>query len=155
MHGVFGYPELQAQLLLRRGIEMDRAINRTMNKIITPILFVLLLLITGCQSTAESLSKTPPEEYVEVVQGDTSLNVEEALKASGVDYVCRELYFGKGSSKNRRACFVKAPDPSLYDVLQVKLEDLPIAVVKDTGLIILGIGEMAIICIMGGTYIPR
>lgn len=134
---------------------MDRAINRTINKIITPVLFVLLLLITGCQSTAESLSKTPPEEYVEVVQGDTSLNVEEALKASGVDYVCRELYFGKGSSKNRRACFVKAPDPGLYEVLQVKLEDLPVAMVKDTGQIALIIGEVFIVYFMNGVYIPR
>ncbi|MEN0036295.1 MAG: hypothetical protein AAGC78_04475 [Cellvibrio sp.] len=126
-----------------------------MKRIITPILLVLFLMISGCQSTAESLGKTPPQEYIEVVQDGTSVNVEEELKASGADYVCKELYFGAGSSKNRRACFVKAPDPSLYEVLQVKLEDLPLAIVKDTGVIVLGIGEMAISCIMSGAYIPR
>jgi hypothetical protein len=129
--------------------------ERQLKRIIVPILLASLLGLSGCQSTAESLSKTPPEEYVEVVQGDTSINVEDALKASGVNYVCKELYFGKGSSKNRRACFVKAPDPSLYEKLQVKLEDLPVAILKDTGRIILGVGEIAITCIMSGTYIPR
>ena len=128
--------------------------ERQLKRIIVPIILASLLGLSGCQSTTESLSKTPAEEYVEGVQGGTSINVVAELKASGVDYVCKELYFGKGSSKNRRACFVKAPDPSLYVKLQVKLEDLPIAVVKDTGRIVLGIGEIAVAYIMSGGYIP-
>lgn len=120
---------------------------------------ILLLWIgsinLGCESTFTALKKTPPEKYVEVIPDSPKTNVKELLDASGVDYVCKELYFGKGSSKNRKACFVKAPPADMYEKLEVKMSDLPLAVLEDTGRNAILAGELAIMWIMNGGYIPQ
>jgi hypothetical protein len=122
-------------------------------------LLMLVVLIgsfnLGCQSTVAALKKTPPEKYVEVIPDDPKTNVKALLDASGVDYVCKELYFGKGSSKNRKACFVKAPPADMYEKMEVKMSDLPSAILKDTGRNAILVGEVAIMWIMNGGYIPQ
>jgi hypothetical protein len=122
-------------------------------------LLILVVLIgsfsLGCQSTVTALKKTPPEKFVEVIPDDPKTNVKELLEASGVDYVCKELYFGKGSSKNRKACFVKAPPADMYEKMEVKMSDLPSAILKDTGRNAILVGELAIMWITSGGYISQ
>ena len=120
-------------------------------KTFTSLLLISLLSI-GCQSTATALQTSLPEKYVEVIPGDEHINVEDSLKASGVSYVCKEFYAGEGSSKNRRACFVKAPPPDKYEALGVKVSDVSIAILKDTGRNALVVGQIALSLILFGYY---
>ena len=121
--------------------------------------FTLLLLIglcsVGCQSTLNTLKKPPSEKYVEVVSNEPHASAEESLKASGVNYVCKEIYVGKGSSQNRRACFVKAPPASMYETLGVKMSDLPSAILEDTGQNFLIVGQIALAFVGHGLYFPQ
>ena len=115
-------------------------------------LLLISLLSVACQSTATALKTFSPEKYVEVISSGEHTNVEDSLKASGVSYICKELYAGKGSSKNRRACFVKAPPPDKYEALGVKMSDVSIGVLKDTGRNILIVGQVALSLILFGYY---
>ena len=121
--------------------------------------FISLMLIgifsVGCQSTFNTLKKPPPEKYVEVVSNDSHSSAEESLKASGVNYICKEIYVGKGSSQNRRACFVKAPPASMYETLGVKMSDLPAAILEDTGQNFLIVGQIALAFVGHGLYFPQ
>ena len=126
-----------------------------MDKKILTIFLLTSLLGMGCQSTFTELGRTPPEKYVEVIPDDPKANVKESLEAAGVDHVCKELYFGKGSSKNRRACFVKAPPANMYEKLEIKVSDLPSAILQDTGRNAVLAGELAIIWIQYGFYRPQ
>jgi hypothetical protein len=118
----------------------------------TLTLLLISLLSVGCQSTVTALQTSPPEKYVEVISSDEHPDVEESLKASGISYVCKEFYAGKGSSKNRRACFVKAPPSDKYDALGAKMSDVSIAILKDTGRTILVVGQIALSLILFGYY---
>ena len=122
------------------------------------ILVSLLLtssIVSGCQSTFTALQKAPPEKYVEVIPDDIGTDVEESLKAAGVNYVCKEFYAGRGSSQNRRACFVKAPPASMNETLGVKMSDLPSAILADTGRNAIIAGQIALTYILNGGYIPH
>ncbi|PUA29590.1 MAG: hypothetical protein B0W54_03125 [Cellvibrio sp. 79] len=125
-----------------------------MNKKISTIFLLVSLFCISCQSTFTELGKKPPEKYVEVIPDDPKANVREQLDAAGVDHICKELYFGNGSSKNRKACFVKAPPASMYEKLEVKVSNLPSAILQDTGRNIVLTGELAMIWITGRFYIP-
>lgn len=118
------------------------------------LIFFLSVFLVGCQSTMEAFNEEPPEKLVEVVQTDPGINVEAALQQAGVKYTCKEIYVGRGSSENRRACFIKAPEPALYERLGVKASKLPIALLKDTGRTVLIVGELALSVVMAGSYIP-
>lgn len=126
-----------------------------MDKKILIMLSLISLLNMGCQSTFTELGKTPPEKYVEVIPDNPNTNVKTLLEAAGVNHVCKELYFGKGSSKNRKACFVKAPPANMYEKLEVKVSDLPSAILQDTGRNAVLVGELAIIWIKYGFYRPQ
>ena len=126
-----------------------------MDKKILTIFLLISLLGMGCQSTFTELGNTPPEKYVEVIPDDPKTNVKELLEAVGVDHVCKELYFGKGSSKNRKACFVKAPPADMYEKLEVRVSNLPSAILHDTGRNAVLVGELAIIWIKYGFYRPQ
>lgn len=108
----------------------------------------------GCQSTNEVLTRKEPEKYLEVIPADPSVDVEASLKASGQKYVCKEIYAGKGSPENRRACFVKAPEESKYKKLGVKLSQLPEAILIDTGRNVLVIGEIVLYSVVSGGIVP-
>lgn len=119
-------------------------------------LFLIILfsiLVGGCQSTYESFNKEIPDKYIEVVQDDPAVNVEAALKASGKSYVCKELYFGHNSSKNRRACFIKLPEEDQLERLNIRMEGTPEAMLLDTGKNILVVGEIFLQALFFG-YIP-
>ena len=109
----------------------------------------------GCQSTIEAFSEEPQQKLVEVVQVDPAVNVEAALQQADIEHICKEIYAGRGSSENRRACFIKAPEPALYERLGVKASKLPVALLKDTGRNVLIVGELALSVVMAGSYIPR
>ena len=107
----------------------------------------LFISLSGCQATSEVLSRDVPEKYIEVVATDPADNVEASLKTSGKSYVCKEFYYGKGSSKNRRACFIKAPEESIYKRVGIKLKDVPEALLLDTGktALVVGTGLLEIV----------
>lgn len=109
---------------------------------------------SGCQSTAAVINKDEPEKYLEVVQSDPAVDVEESLKESGQEYVCKEIYAGKGSSENRRACFVKAPDESKYKEIGVKLSQLPEAMLVDTGRNAVVVGKVFLYAVVSGAIRP-
>ena len=44
---------------------------------------------------------------------------------------------------------------SKYEKLEVKVSDLPSAILQDTGRNAVLAGELALWCIMGGVYIPQ
>jgi len=104
----------------------------------------------GCSSTAEVLNKKQPEKYLEVIQDDPAVDVEKSLQASGQKYICKEIYIGRGSSENRRACFVKAPDESKYKEIGVKLSQLPAAMLDDTSHNIVVVGKVFLHVLLGG-----
>jgi ribosomal protein L24 len=106
------------------------------------VLFCSLVVISGCQTTANALNKKNPDKYVEVIQDDPSINIEDKLKSSNVNYICKELYFGKGSSQNRRACYIKAPEESRYKAWSVKMLDVPEAILEDTGNAVIVVGKV-------------
>jgi len=119
------------------------------------ILFLIIsfsILLAGCQSTYESLNKEIPK-YIEVVQDDPAVDVEAVLKASGKAYVCKELYFGHNSSKNRRACFIKLPEEDQLKRLSIRMERAPEAMLLDTGKNILVVGEIFLRALFFG-YVP-
>jgi hypothetical protein len=108
------------------------------------------LVMCGCSSTAEVLNKKQPEKYLEVIQDDPAVDVEKSLQASGQKYICKEIYIGRGSSENRRACFVKAPDESKYKEIGVKLSQLPAAMLDDTSHNIVVVGKVFLHVLLGG-----
>lgn len=112
----------------------------------------LALTLAGC-ATSEVLSREVPDKYIEVIPEDPTTDVEASLKASGKEYVCKEFYFGQGSSKNRRACFIKAPEESIYKTLGVKLQDVPEALLVDTGKTMLIVGRVALEVVLQIPYV--
>lgn len=106
-------------------------------------LLICFCLISGCQ-TYTALNQKTPEEYIEIVSSDSTVNIEDSLKASGVKYTCKELFFGNNSAKNRRACYVKAPEKSRFSALGIKLQDAPEAMLTDAGNAALVVGKVAI-----------
>lgn len=111
------------------------------------------LLNVGCQATTAALNRKPPEKYVEVINDDPSVNIEESLKASGQKYVCKEFYSGPGSHENRRACFVKAPEENKYKDVGLKLSWLSGALIEDTGNNLLVVGAIYLQCIIDGCWV--
>jgi|GEM_PF-1759810 len=109
------------------------------------------LAMAGC-ATSEVLSREVPDKYIEVIPEDPTTDVEASLKASGKDYVCKEFYFGQGSSKNRRACFIKAPEESIYKTLGVKLQEVPEALLVDTGKTMLVVGQVALEIVLQNVF---
>lgn len=112
-----------------------------MKTILAAVGVSFFILLSGCQATSEVLSRDVPDKYIEVVATDPAVDVEASLKASGKNYVCKEFYYGKGSSKNRRACFIKAPEENIYKRVGVKLKDVPEALLLDTGKTALVVGS--------------
>lgn len=104
---------------------------------------VMCLMMSSCQ-TYTAISKEVPDQYIEIVQDGSSVDVEAYLKSSGTKYTCKELFFGNNSVKNRRACYVKAPEESRLNTLGVKVHDAPEALLADTGNAILVVGKVAI-----------
>ncbi len=125
-----------------------------LNKWFLFVFGVSILLNFGCQATTATLNKKIPERYIEVVQDDSNVDVESSLKKSGKEYVCKEIYAGKGSSKNRRACFIKAPDESKYKDLGVKLSGLTEAIFVDTSQNILIVGKIFLKAVLIGAVRP-
>ena len=121
-------------------------------KIIVPIVLCSLLLV-GCQSTYQSFTKEIPDKYIEVLQGDSVADVEASLKASGKPYVCKELYFGEGSSKNRKACFIRLPEDDQLERLKIRMDGTPQAMLLDTGKNVLVVGEIFLQYLFWG-YVP-
>lgn len=119
--------------------------------IISWVLFSLLMV--GCESTYQSFSKEIPDRYIEVIQDDPAIDVEEFLEASGDPYVCKEMYFGHSSSKNRRACFIKLPEDDQLERLKIKMEGTPQAILLDTGENVLVVGEIFLQLLFLG-YVP-
>lgn len=119
------------------------------------IIFCVLsaIVLPGCQSTFKSFNKEIPDKYVEVIPDDPSVNVEETLKASGEPYVCKELYFGKDSSRNRRACYIKLPEEDQIERLKIRMDGTPQAMLLDTGNNILVVGEVFLFFLFNG-YVP-
>ena len=111
------------------------------------------LLLQGCESTYRSFNKNIPDKYVEVVQDDPNVDVEATLKASGKPYVCKELYFGHNSPKNRRACFIKLPEDDQLERLKIRMEGTPQAMLLDTGKNVLVVGEVFLQFLFLG-YVP-
>jgi hypothetical protein len=128
---------------------MNNKITR-LNKWFLVVLSMSISLNSGCQATTAALNKKVPEKYVEVIQDDPNVDVESSLKKSGKEYVCKEIYAGKGSSENRRACFIKAPDESKYKELGVKLSELPEAILVDTSQNILIVGKVFLEAVIYG-----
>lgn len=99
------------------------------------ILFIATIFCTaGCQSTITAVNTPASDEYLEVVQDDPSINVEESLAASNTEYFCRETWtVGENASESRRACYIKAPDQNQLKKLGVKATDISGGVLEDTG----------------------
>ncbi len=110
------------------------------------------ILMSACQETSKVMNKTIPDKYVEVIQESPTVDVESSLKASGKEYICKELYFGKGSSNNRRACYIKAPEESQFKTFGIKVLDTPEAILEDTGNGILVIGKVLLTVLLHGAY---
>ncbi len=134
-----------------QNAEMDKNIRMTFTSIASLLLCAILLL--GCQSTYKSFTKKIPDKYVEVIADNPELDVEATLKTSGKPYVCKELYFGKDSPKNRRACYIKLPEEDQIERLKIRMEGTPEAILLDTGKNILIVGEVFLQVLMFG-YIP-
>ena len=110
------------------------------------------ILMSACQATSKLMNKKIPDKYVEVIQESPTVDVESSLKASGKEYICKELYFGKGSSNNRRACYIKAPEESKFKTFGIKLLDAPEAILEDTGNGILVVGKVLLTVLLHGAY---
>ena len=119
---------------------------------IIPFLLCSLLLL-GCQSTYKSFTKKIPDKYVEVISDNPIVDVEATLKASGKPYICKELYFGKDSPENRRACYIKLPEEDQIERLKIRMEGTPQAMLLDTGKNILIVGEVFLHFLISG-YVP-
>lgn len=115
-----------------------------MKTILVAIGISFSLLLSGCQATSEVLGRDIPDKYIEVIPTDPTTDVAESLKVSGQSYVCKEFYYGRGSSKNRKACFIKAPEESFYKRLAIKLQDVPEALIEDSGKTALVVGRVAL-----------
>src|SRR5690554_1475113 len=114
------------------------------------VLIFSILVNYGCHSTVEAINKKEPKKYLEVIQDDPADDVEKSLQVSGQKYVCKEIYVGRGSPENRRACFVKAPDESKYKEIGVKLSQLPGAMFNDTSQNIVIVGKVFLHVLLGG-----
>ncbi|MBE8716110.1 hypothetical protein [Cellvibrio polysaccharolyticus] len=100
-----------------------------------PILLIAITFcITGCHSTLKAVNTPAPDQYLEVVQDDPTINVEESLAASGTEYFCKETWtVGGNASERRRACYIKSPDQNQLKKLGVKATDISGGVLEDTG----------------------
>jgi hypothetical protein len=92
----------------------------------------LSLLVSACESTT-AVIKEPYDPYIEVVSADASIDMEQELKESGTEYVCRNIYSSTGMPKNRKACFIKAPKVDKYKDMSIRIFKLPKALVQDAG----------------------
>lgn len=99
------------------------------------ILFIATIFCTaGCQSTMTAINTPVPDQYLEVVQDDPAVNVEETLAASKADYFCQETWtVGENASDNRRVCYIKSPDQNQIKKLGTKVTDVSTSFIKDTG----------------------
>ena len=87
----------------------------------------MLLCITGCE-TAKLWQGSESDEYVKVVPQSPEEDVETALKSSGREFQCKELYYS--THPNNKVCYAKV---SSTENLQVKLLKTPETLVTDAG----------------------
>lgn len=124
-----------------------------MKIIISALAIACSFHLLGCQATSAVLGRETRDKYIEVVSPDPATDVAAELEASGKIYFCKEFYYGSGSSKNRTACFVKAPEENLYKRLGIKLKDVPEALLKDTGKNVLVVGKVTLVVVLSA-YFP-
>lgn len=111
---------------------------------------VQCFLLIGCEATFQSFNKKIPDKYIEVIQDDPAVDVESTLKESGKPYVCKELYFGHNSPKNRRACYIKLPEDDQLERLKIRMEGTPQAMLLDTGKNVVIVGEVFLYMLFNG-----
>lgn len=99
------------------------------------ILFIATIFCTaGCQSTMTAINTPVPDQYLEIVQDDPAVNVEETLAASEADYFCQETWtVGENASESRHSCFIKAPEQNQFRKLGIKTADISGGILEDTG----------------------
>jgi len=100
----------------------------------------LALLASGCETT--QLWVEPQESYVKVIPQSPDEDVEPALKNSGREYHCKQLYYS--SHANNKICYAKVTSEEKLDSIGVKLLKTPEKLVIDAGRTILVIGYVAL-----------
>jgi len=96
-----------------------------------------LLLTTSC-ATTELWSGNSKDEYIKLLPKEESEDVELALKGSGKEYYCKDLYYS--THKNNKICYMKISEAKKSKDLKVKFLKTPEAVVTDVGNTIFFVG---------------
>lgn len=93
----------------------------------TLAVILALLCVTGCE-TAKLWKGSESDGYVKIVPESPEEDVEAALKQSGREFQCKELYYS--THPNNKVCYAKV---SAAENLQVKLLKTPETLVTDAG----------------------
>lgn len=98
--------------------------------------FAWALLVGGCETT--KLWQEPQEQYIKIVPQTPDEDVELALKDSGREYHCKQLYYS--THANDKVCYVKVNTGQKLDNIGIKLLKTPEKLAIDAGRTILVIG---------------
>lgn len=113
------------------------------------IVFSLALFLAGCETT-KLWQGTPDEDFVEIATTNPDEDVEVALKRSGREYYCQDLYATTRS--NNKVCYVKLTTEDKIKNIQVKLLKTPETLAIDAGHTIKVVGSVALNVIMHSGY---
>lgn len=100
----------------------------------------MTIVISGCE-TAKLWSESPNGGFVKIVATTPEDDVEVALKQSGREYYCQDLY--ASTHPNNKVCFAKFTTEAKLQDTQVKLLKTPETLVLDAGHTIKVVGSVA------------
>jgi hypothetical protein len=113
------------------------------------IVFTLVLILCGCETT-KLWRGDPADEFIKIVPATSDENVETALKASGREYYCQDLY--ASTHPNNKVCYARLTAEDKIKNTQVKLLKTPEALALDAGHTIKVVGSVALNSIMLSGY---
>lgn len=113
------------------------------------IVFSLALILAGCETT-KLWQENSGEDFVKIAPTNSDEDVEVALKESGREYYCQDLY--ASTHPNNKICYTKLTTEDKIKNIQVKLSKTPEMLAVDAGHTIKVVGSVALNIIMHSGY---
>jgi hypothetical protein len=113
------------------------------------LIFYLLLLLAGCETT-KLWTGNPGEDFIKVVPTNPNEDVEAALKQSGREYYCQDLY--ASTHANNKVCYIELTTDDKIKQIKVKLLKTPLTLAIDAGHTIKVVGSVTLYVIINSGY---
>lgn len=113
------------------------------------IVFSLALFLAGCETT-KLWQGNPEQDFVKIIPTNSGDDVEVALKQSGREYYCQDLY--ASTHPNNKVCYAKLTTEDKIKQIQVKLLKTPETLAVDAGHTIKVVGSVALNVLMHSGY---